>query len=140
VETFLTPDVLARVVGEFEWPAAYELEDCRPDGIAMRFPACALFFMERGESDMTIEFLPQHTGLTKGVDLYAVLDALRAQTPRELPDTPTLIETVGGASLAKCENGIRNLCLLVRVFFKKSLGGDFSWVATYKAHLEQARA
>jgi len=36
--TFLTPQVLADVLAEFEWRAPYTLEEDEPDGVFVHFP------------------------------------------------------------------------------------------------------
>ena len=70
---YMTPEVLAEELAKFEWPAPYTLEDDRPDGIAMVFPRCNLYFEEGFESDMELFFLAEDTSLDNAVSLTDVV-------------------------------------------------------------------
>jgi hypothetical protein len=133
---FLTMDLLAEVLAEFQWPAPYTLEDELPDGIIVVFPRCRLFFVEGFESEMSLKFLPEDTGLDETVTLKHALVALRSDPERSgaLPE-PRLINYFSPkASEEKVRNGIRDLCTLVLTYLRPCLLGDFSWVERYKAY------
>jgi hypothetical protein len=131
---FLTVEVLASVVAEFEWPADYSLKDYNPDGIGMVFPRCTLVFREEFESEMELVFVPEETGIERTVTMYQVL------LSRGGHDTPGLIDYFSpGASLEKVQNEIRDLCTTVLYNFHSTLLGDFSWVPAYREYLEQSR-
>jgi hypothetical protein len=128
--TFMTTTTLAEVLAEYEWPAPYVLEDWLPDGIAMVFPRCELMFVENFESDMTLRFSPDDTGLDERVTLAHLLVSMGGRP------TPGLIHMVaGGASLDKMKNGVRDLCTIMLTHFRSTLLGDFAWVEGYKAYL-----
>jgi hypothetical protein len=129
-EKFLTVDVLAEEVAKFQWPAAYKLVDYHPDGIAMVFPKCTLFFEEGFESHMELMFLAKDTGLDNVVKLTEVLVSMGG-----VRGTPNLIdEGVGGASLETVQIGIHNICTIILAHFPRTPLGDFSWVEKYKAY------
>ncbi len=133
--TFLTPEVLAEVLSEFQWPLSYTLEDDRPDGIEVHLPRCHLYVTEGFESNMDLSFLPESTGLDHSVSVADALAALREDPDRTLPPRPTLINFFSPhASLDKVKNEVRDLCTLLFTYFRSSLDGDFEWVATYRAH------
>lgn len=127
---FLTVEVLAAVVAEFQWPATYTFKDWRPDGIGLVFPQCTLVFREGFESEMELAFIPEETGLTRTVTMYQVL------LSRGGHETPGLIDYFSpGASLEKVQNDARDLCTVVLHHFRSTLIGDFGWVAEYRAYL-----
>lgn len=136
--TFLTVALLADVVGEFEWPAPYVLEDDLPDGIAVVFPRCTLYFSEGFESHMTLKFLSEDTGLDRSVTLTEVLVALRSF--EELPDVELIRDPTPHATLDKVRNGIRDLCTLVLTHLRPTLLGDFSWVDIYRRYVAGTQA
>jgi hypothetical protein len=135
-KTYMTQDVLSQVLAEFEWPAPYTLEDWLPDGIAMIFPKCTLFFVEGFESEMILEFLlPEDTGLDKSVTLKEALLAISPDRERGAPPTPGLIRDFSPhASLDAVKIRLRNLCTIVLTHFQACILGDFSWVERYKAY------
>jgi hypothetical protein len=125
--TFLTIELLAEVLAEFEWPAEYTLEEELPDGIFMVFSRCNLFFTEGFESEMGLELVPADTGLDTNVTLAHALQVIRAQPGA--PTMPALIAYFSpAASLDKVMNGIRDLCTLALTYLKPCILGDFSWV------------
>jgi hypothetical protein len=129
--TFLTVDVLAKVLSEYQWPGSYTLEDELPDGITMELPKCTLYFREGFESDMSIIF--PTVDLDYNVDLTEVLMALRSQNA--LPDIPApkpVGKHIPGASLEKVENELRDLCNLLHAYLRPTLDGDFGWVDAVK--------
>ena len=133
--TFLTPEVLAEVLAEFPWPAPYTLEDDRPDGIEVRLPRCHLYVTEGFESNMELKFLPESTDLDHSVSVADALAALREDPECALPPRPQLIDFFSPhASLDKVKNEVRDLCTLLFTYFRSSLEGDFSWVASYRKH------
>jgi len=101
----MTIEVLSDLLREFEWPAPYELEDWLPDGIAVVFPKCQLFFSEGFESHLSLKFLAESPGLGETVDLHALMVSLGGL------HTPGLDKThLPQASLEKVQIGVRNLC------------------------------
>lgn len=131
--TFLTPEVLAEVLAEFPWPEPYKLEDDRPDGIEICLPRCHLYVTEGFESNMSLKFLPESTGLDRSVSVADALAALRKDPERTLPPRPRLIDYFSPqASLDKVKNELRDLLTLLFTYFQPSLSGDFDWVATYR--------
>ena len=135
-KTYMTQEVLSQVLSEFEWPAPYALEDWLPDGIAMVFPKCNLFFMEGFEGSMLLEFLAEDTGLDASVTLKEVLLALRSSSAQTGAfDTPGLIRDLSPyPSVDVVKNRLRDLCKIVLTHFRTCLLGDFSWVERYKAY------
>jgi len=126
-KTYMTMDVLADLLKEFEWPAPYQLEDWLPDGIAVVFPKCQLFFSEGFESHMSLKFLAESPGLGETVNLHDLMVSLGGL------HTPGLDETLlPQASLDKVKIGVRNLCKIVLTHFRGSILGDFNWYAAYK--------
>lgn len=133
--TFLTPQVLAELLAEFPWPQPYALEDDRPDGIEICLPRCHLYVTEGFESNMSLKFLPESTGLDRSVSVPDALAALRKDPERTLPPRPKLIDYFSPqASLDKVKNELRDLFTLLFTYFQPSLTGDFDWVATFQKH------
>ena len=97
---FLTPDVLADVFAEFSWPAPYTLEEDF-DGIEVCFPRCHLYVTEGFESDMSLKFLPESTGLDCSVSVVDALAVLREVPGRTLPAPPTLIDYFSPRSITR---------------------------------------
>lgn len=131
---FMTKQVLAEVLAEFQWPAAYELDDSDlPDGIAVRFPKFELFFSEDFSSEMSLSFPAEATGLDDAVEMSEVRIALGGG------NTPGLIlnDAVGAASLLKAKSQLRNLCKIVLHEFRSSILGELTWIEPYKAALER---
>ncbi len=129
---FLTVEVLAAVVAEFEWPATYTLEELSPDGVSLVFPRCTLVFREGFESEMELVFTPEQTGLERTVTMYQVL------LSRGGHETPGLIEYFSpGASLEKVQNEARDLCTIALHHFRSTILGDFRWALEYRAYLER---
>jgi hypothetical protein len=114
----------------FAAPKVYHLEDYRPDGIAVVFPKCTLFFEESFESEMELSFDAEQTGLDSPVTIKDIFIS------RGGVETPGLINYFSpGASLEKVKNGIRDLCTIVFTHFRPTLEGDFGWVEAYRAYL-----
>lgn len=141
-ETYFTQEVLSEVLSEFEWPAPYKLEDWLPDGIAMVFPKCCLFFMEGFESSMLLKFVPEDTGLDASLTLEEALLAFAPESSRTgAPYTPGLIlDQSPYASVDVVKNRLRDLCKIILTHFQACLLGDFSWVERYKAYYANKRA
>ena len=127
----MTMDVLTEVLVEFEWPAPYTLENWLPDGIAVVFPKCSLFFEEGFESDIELTISAENTDLDKAMKLREILIAMGG-----VGNTPGLINQFAPtASLDKVKNGIRDICTILLTHFKSSILGDISWVAAHKTSL-----
>jgi hypothetical protein len=119
---YLTVEVLAAILGEFEWPATYSLEDWDPDGVGVVFPRCTLAFEEGFESEMQVRFVEVH-GLDRPVTLTEVTVALGGL------NTPGLINYFSpAASLDKVKNGTRDLCRILLTHFRSTLLGDPGWL------------
>lgn len=132
--TFLTTEVLAGVLKQFEWPAPYTLQKMPVDRVAVQFLKCTLVFVEGFESDMEAKFLPRDTGLDNTVSIYDALLALGS------PDTPGLLDfDAGGASLEKVQKQTYDLCAVVLHHFRSSLLGDFDWVPAYREYQDGER-
>ena len=126
--TFMTLELLDKLLAEFEWPAPYTLEDDLPDGIVVAFPRCHLYFTEGFESTIQIRFLPEDTGTDEPLTLGHALSTIASVPPPQIP--PTM-----HASLEKVIAGIREQCTLVLTYLRPCLLGDFSWVERYqRAH------
>lgn len=140
-ERYMTVEVLAEVLAEFEWPASYTLEDWLPDGIVIAFPNSNLFFTEGFEGDVTLKFLPEDTGMDQTLTLEHALLAIGPDPERTGgPLTPNLINDHSPhASLDKVKNGIRDMCTIMLSHFKGCILGDFGWVAAYQAYLANKR-
>jgi hypothetical protein len=138
---YLTEQVVSETLSEFEWPVRYTIEDRLPDGIAVVFPRCRLVFAEGFESDMTLAFLPEDTGLDETLTLTHVLLALKsAPDGANMPPAPTLINDHALlASVDKVKNGIRDLSTLVLTYLRPCLLGDFGWVEAYRAFRVRAQ-
>ena len=133
--TFLTPEVLSEVIAEMSLPSSYTLEDDRPDGIEVRFPRCHLYVAEGFESNMSLRFLPESTGLDRSVSIADALAALRRDPAQLLPPRPPLIDFFSPeASLNKVKNELRDLFTLLLTYFRSSLDGDFAWVAVFRIY------
>jgi len=131
---FMTPQVLAEVLAEFQWPAGYTLHR-DSDGIEIRLPRCHLYAMEGFESGMDLAFLPESTGLDDMVSVGDAIRVLSTDPARVMPPEPALINfSAGATSLDKVKNDLRDLVTLLFTYFRPSLDGDFSWVTTYLAH------
>src|SRR4051812_37480664 len=116
---YLTLEIAAEVVADFDWPAPYTLEDDLPDGIVMVFPACQLLLAEGFESDVAIKFLPRDTGLDHAVDLDSALHALVSETERAGTPFPRRHDlglyndrSLSG-SLAKAKHGLHDQCAIL---------------------------
>jgi hypothetical protein len=137
-DKYMTVDVLAEVLSEFDWPAPYTLEDDLPDGIVMRFPRSNLYFSEGFESDMGLQFLTSDTQTDTNLELGHALSVIAPQSQRDRnqPLAPNLInDDPPHASLEKVKNGIRDLSTIALTHLKPVILGDFSWVEKYKAQL-----
>jgi hypothetical protein len=132
--TFLTPEVLADVLGEFSWPAEYSIAEDLPDGIEVRLPGCRLYFTEGFESDMDVRFLPESTGLDHPVSITAALVAMRSASDFSPPPKPCLGGHMPHASLDKVQCEVRDLCTLLLTYFRPSLEGRFDWILAYREH------
>ena len=133
---YLTLELLAEIVSEYEWPAPYTLEDDLPDGIIMKFPNSNLVFSEGFESDMDLQFLPEDTGTDTNLGFTHALMAIVPEAERDpkKPLTPGLInDDPPAASPIKVKNGLRDLCTIALYHLKPCILGDFSWVAKYRA-------
>jgi hypothetical protein len=131
--TFLTVELLKKILDEYKWPGPYTLEDELPAGISMLLPKCELFFREGFESDMNVVFPTVANELDYSVDLTEVLLALRSQGA--LPDVPTpkpVGPPIAGASLQKVENELRDVCNLLQAYLQPTLEGDFGWLDAVK--------
>jgi len=137
-QQYMTIEVLAEILQEFEWPAPYTLEDDLPSGIVMCFPKCNLYFVEGFESDMDLLFLTKDTHTNYNLELGHALSVIVPESERDgKPITPDLIDYwTPEASLEKVQNGIRNLCTIVLYHLKPCILGDFSWVEKYLESLQ----
>jgi hypothetical protein len=131
--TFLTMEVLADVLAEFDWPAPYILEE-HADGIVVRFPRASLYVTEGFESHMRLTFLRHPRGLDRNIDLVDALVALRSE--QELPEIALIDDAEPFATLSKVQNGVRDLCTLVLSYFRPTLLGDTSWVVAYQRRFD----
>jgi|GEM_PF-3020444 len=132
--TFLTPELVTEVLSERTWPAPFTLDDDRPDGIEVRLPRCHLYISEGFESDMSLRFLADSTGLDRTVSVGEALFALRNDPSRTLPPDPPLINMFApGASEEKVRNELRDQLTLLFTFFRSSIDGDFDWIPSYRA-------
>jgi len=132
--SFLTPELVTEVLSERTWPAPFTLDDDRPDGIEVRLPRCHLYIAEGFESEMTIKFLADSTGLERNVSIKEALIALREDSSRTLPPDPPLIKMFAPAASAdKVRNQLRDQLTLLFAFFPSSLDGDFDWIPSYLA-------
>lgn len=141
-ETYLTLDVVTDVVAQFDWPAPYELEDELPDGVVMAFPRCHLLFDEGFESEVSIKFLTEDTGLATSLKLSEALLALKSTgfDTGVPPTLPLIHDRSPHASLAKVKNGLHDQCVIVLAHFRPCLQGDFRWVEAYKAYAARKRS
>jgi hypothetical protein len=131
---FFTLEVLADVLGEFSWPSPFTLVDDLPDGIEIHLPHCHLYAMEGFESEMNLKFLPESTGLDELVSIGDAIRVLASDRTRTMPPEPKLVNFFAGhASLEKVQAGLHDLLTLLFTYFRPSLDGDFSWVASYRA-------
>lgn len=132
---YLTLEVLASVLAEFEWPAPYTLDDWLPDGIAVLLPKCTIVFVEGFESEMGLEFLPENTGATKTVTLKHALHVVRKDSTYASPaEEPALINDLASQpSVEKVKNGLRDLCALILAYVPDTLSGDFRWAEAYRS-------
>ena len=131
---FMTMDVLAGVLAEFEWPAPYTLEDELPDDIWMNFPKCHLGFSEGFESEMRVVFSTEDTHTDSNLTLDSAIVALQS-TPGFVDPYPNLklIKYFSPqASLVKVQNQLRDLCTLILAYLQPCILGDFSWVESYR--------
>lgn len=127
--TFLTVDVVAGVLAEFDWPAPYQLEE-EGDGVVIRFPRAGLHLIEGFESEMWMTVLGEYTGLDRNVDLTDILVALRGE--QDLAEVSLIDEPEPFATLSKVENGIRDLCTLVLTYLRPALTGNNNfWIGPY---------
>ena len=136
--SFLTPELVTDVLSERTWPAAFTLDDDRPDGIEVRLPRCHLYIVEGFESDMSIKFLSDSTGLERNVSIKEALIALREDPSRKLPSDPPLIKMFAPAASAdKVRNQLRDQLTLLFTFFRSSLDGSFEWIPSYRAMIDR---
>ncbi len=137
-QEFLSMEVLAPILKEYDWPAAYTFDDDSPGGIIMRFPKCSIMIVEGYLSNMQMYFLPEDTHYDYNLTLGHALLALIPERERGPgPLTPGLIEDLSiYGSLEKVQNGIRDLCTILLYHLKPCILGDFSWVVKYKAMMD----
>lgn len=139
--TYLSLELVAEIVSEYQWPAPYELEDELPDCVAMCFPSSTLLFVEGFESVMDLQFTVEDTGTAYNLGFTHALMALYPLAERGgSPLTLGLImDDPPGASLHKVANGIRDLCTIALTHLQPVILGDFSWVAKYQAQAAEER-
>lgn len=135
-QKYMTLEVVEEVVAKFDWPVAYELEDDLPDGVILVFPSCHLLIAEGFESDVTIKFPSDETGLPTSLTMQEALLGLKTigfatATP---PSLPLINDRSPYGSLTKVKNELHDQCLIVLTHFRSCLQGDFSWVESYKAY------
>ncbi len=137
-QQYMTIEVLAEILNEFDWPASYTLEDDLPDGILMSFPKSHLYFCEGFESEMYLEFLSEDTHTEYNLKLGHALSVIVPESQRDGTSISSdLIDYwYTGASLEKVQNGIRDLCTIVLYHLTPCLLGDFSWVEKYLEFLK----
>jgi hypothetical protein len=96
----------------------------------MVLPRCTLLFSEGFESDISLTFSSDDTGLDQDVSLHQLL------VSRGGLATPGLIDMFApGASLDKVKNGVRDQCMILLTHFGSTLLGDFGWVEGYRTYL-----
>ncbi len=128
-----------KVIGRYQhyaWPAAFVLEDDRPDGIEILLPRCHLYVSEGFESEITLKFAADSTGLSSNVSVRDVIARLREDPERVLPPPPALSNYFSpAASLEKVKHRLHDQLLLLFTYFRPSLIGDFDWVPSYRTCL-----
>jgi hypothetical protein len=139
--TFMTLEVVERIVGTFTWPVSYTLEDADPDGVWMIFPSGTRFcFYESFESEMELMF-GIDTKTNGRLRLIDAVEALRHDPDYEMPPSPSeSLEGMvfGGASLARVEAGLRDLCKLALAYLQPYMRGDRHWIEAYHRYLVKA--
>lgn len=132
---FMTEDLVREVVGTFNWPATYTVEEDLPDGVTVQFPNCALYFVESYDGDVSLEFLPEDTGTDVPLELgHAMMVALPVESRDGRPLATGLFDDYSpDGSVEKVRHGIHDLCAVVLAHLKHVILGDFSWVAMYEA-------
>jgi hypothetical protein len=128
-KAYMTMDVLAQLLAEFDWPAPYLLDDDLPDGIIVAFPKCQLYISEGFESRMTMRFLDSSPGLPETVELHELLRSMGSPSTEGIDPTDP-----PAASLEKVQIGVRNLCKRVLTHCRATLLGDFSWYPAFAAY------
>jgi hypothetical protein len=134
---YMTERVLANVLGEFDWPATFKMEEDLPDGISIRFEACELYFCEGFETEMTLVITAAGAGVG-AVELGTLIVAVGSF------DVPSIESQYIEPSLDSLRRNIRNLCKIVLFGLRSTLVGEFPWVPRYieymtKHSLEIAR-
>lgn len=132
---FLTPALVADVVGALAWPAPYELEDWLPDGVALVFPRCTVLVREGFESTAALTFLADELGLAEDVGVGEAVLALReTRAPASLPAPPALhADASPRASAAKLRHAIHDQAQLLLTYLPEAVLGDHAWVDALRA-------
>lgn len=131
--SFLTVELMAQILQEFEWPAEYELIDDLPDGIIVSFPKSNFVFMDGMNGQIVVKFLVEDTHTTDQLDVFHALLTLVPESERSGPLLPELTKyTSPFMSRENTQTGIRNNCNLILANLGGVISGDFSWVKKYE--------
>lgn len=135
---YMTLDLVREVVSQYTWPAAWELEDDLPDGVALNFPESTLYFSEGFEGDVEGLFLSENTGADENLKLIHALDILLPLDQRgEGPIVPGIVGDMSPyGSIEKVRNELNDLCKIAVTHLETVLLGDFNWVQAHMAKLE----
>lgn len=137
-EKFFTIELLAEVLQEYQWPAAYTLEKTPFANVRVRFPGCTLIISEEYESEMEAYFVNSELDRpdVKGpLTIFDAVDVLRA-AKKKLPgfEEPRGLKPYLDIepSVKKVIDGLRNICILLQAYLLPCMiEGDFSWLEEY---------
>ncbi|WP_212005045.1 hypothetical protein [Chitinophaga sp. HK235] len=131
--TFLTTELVAEIMAEFEWPASYILEDSGLM-VEVKFPRCTLFIQEGFDSDLELRFSTADTHTRYSLSITHALTYLVPEAEMNPDFKPPKLDTNIGIfpTLQKVESGTRNLCLLMQAYLLPCIKGDFGWVDKLK--------
>jgi hypothetical protein len=134
--TYLTSETLNQILAEFSWPSAFEIreEDCTVDGIKVRFPKCIVYFREGFESDISFYLA---NPILKDIKYWSSFDLIHYVYEPAIRNTPSFKEPALNnffspfASLEKVENGLRDICILIKTYLYPCIDGDYSLIEEY---------
>lgn len=132
-EDFLTLELVEEIMGNFDWPAPYALQE-EALGIMVSFPKCSYLLQQGFEGDVVLTFLQKDTQYIYPLKLgHALLAIVPEAERKDSPLTPGLINDQSiYPSEEKMRNYLKDTCTILLFHLQPCLLGDFSWVQKFK--------
>lgn len=137
-KSYFTKQVLTEVMKHYSWSENYQLETSYSNSVLIKFPKCTILMIEGFDSDMNAYFLNKDTGRGSTQYSLSVLDAVGVIKGKCKLSKADMVLLDGAVrfldiepSVNKVKQGINNICILLQVYLKPCIDGDFSWVIEY---------